>query len=55
MAEIVEEVHDVMKLALGNLRAGQSAIVTLVYLEPLDITMNKYWKFAIGSTFSARS
>ena len=55
LAEIVEEVHDVMKLSVGNLRAGEKALVTLEYVEALDISQNQYWRFAIGNTFSSRS
>ena len=55
MAEIVEEVHDVMKLNIGNLGPGEEAKVTLVYLELLDVSMNEFWKFNLGNTFSSRS
>ena len=49
------EVHDIMKLKLGNLEPEETAIVKLTYLETLDVVMNKFWKFSIGNTFSSRS
>lgn len=55
IAEIVSEVHDVMKLKLGNLGPRKQATVSLVYLELLQISANHYWKFSIGNTFSSRS
>lgn len=55
MAEIIEEVHDVMKLMIGNLGSNEEAKVTLVYLELLDVSMNEFWKFNLGNTFSSRS
>jgi hypothetical protein len=44
-----------MKLNLGNLGPKGKATVSLVYLELLEVSMNQYWKFAIGNTFSSRS
>ncbi len=55
MVEIVEEVHDVMKLMVGNLGPNEEAKVTLVYLELLDVSMNEFWIFRLGNTFSSRS
>ncbi|KRW99058.1 hypothetical protein PPERSA_11659 [Pseudocohnilembus persalinus] len=54
-AEIVEEVHDIMKLQLGNLGPNQQIEITLKYIEPLEIEQNKLWKFQLGNTFSQRS
>ena len=54
-AEIVEEVHDVMKLQLGNLGPNEKAEIKLVYLQSLDVMLNKFWKFSIGNTFSSHS
>ena len=44
-----------MKLMIGNLGPNEEAKVTLVYLELLDVSMNEFWKFTIGNTFSSRS
>ena len=44
-----------MKLNLGNLQAGTKATIKFVYLETLDVAMNKFWRLMISNTFSSRS
>ena len=41
------EVHDIMKLNLGNLKPNKSVTLNLIYLEPLKVTMNKFWRLII--------
>lgn len=55
MGEIVEELHDIMKLNLGNLQADKSVTIVIKYVEQLDVALNKFWRFSIGNTFSSRS
>jgi hypothetical protein len=44
-----------MKLNLGNLKAGEKALIKFVYLEHLGVALNKFWQLLIGNTFSSRS
>lgn len=54
-AEIIEDLHDIMKLNLGNLKPGQTIKIKLKYVEQLDVLLSKFWRFSIGNTFSDRS
>ena len=37
------------------MKAKSNITIKLVYLEPLDVLFNKFWKFSLGNTFSERS
>ena len=46
-AEIKEKQKDVMEIKLGNLPAKSSVTIKLSYLQKLDISQNKFWKFTL--------
>lgn len=54
-AEVVAELHDIMKLNVGNLKPQEEAVIKFVYLETLEVFLNKFWRLNIGNTFSSRS
>jgi len=53
-AEIKEETPDVMKVELGNLPGGKLVTIKLTYIQKLEISQNKYWKFHLPSTLTPR-
>ena len=53
-ADIEEETPDIMKIKLGNLPAGEKVTIKLAYLQILEISQNKFWKFELPSTLTPR-
>ena len=45
---------DVMNLKIGNLLPGQKIRIIYSYIEPLKITLNKYWRFTTYATLIPR-
>jgi len=45
---------DVMKIQIGNLLAKQEVQITFSYLEQLEVSLNKFWRFVIFSTLVPR-
>ncbi len=43
-----------MKTQIGNLPAGAEIEVIFTYLELLEVSMAKFWKFAVYSTLTPR-
>jgi len=43
-----------MKTQIGNLPPGAEIEVIFTYLELLEVSMAKFWKFAVYSTLSPR-
>ena len=54
LSEITEENKDVMKLSIGNINPQSMLTIRFVWLEELEISMNKFWRFAILSTLTPR-
>ena len=53
-AEIVGELHDVMKVKIGNLRPEAEILVSFSYIEPLRVELNSLWSFTFYSTLTPR-
>lgn len=53
-SEIVEELHDVMKVNLGNLKPKQKIVIKFTYIENLKVSMNKFWYLSLPSTLTER-
>ena len=53
-AEIVGELHDVMKVKIGNLRPEAEILVSFSYIEPLRVELNSFWSFIFYSTLTPR-
>ena len=54
MSEIVEENKDVMKLSIGNVNPKSTITIRLDWLEELEISLNKFWRFVLYSTITPR-
>jgi len=45
---------DIMNLKIGNLLPGQKLTITYTYIEPVQIALNKYWRFINYATLTPR-
>ena len=43
-----------MKIDIGNIRAKSSIKIIFTYVEELDASVNKFWKFKIPATIAPR-
>ncbi len=53
-AEIKDKTPDIMLLKLGNLPAGESVTIKLSYLQVMEVSQNKFWKFQLLGTLSPK-
>jgi hypothetical protein len=53
-AEIEEDTPDIMNIKLGNLPGKSKVIIKLSYLQKLDISQNKFWKFTLLGELTPR-
>lgn len=54
IAKQTKNCKDIIKLNIGNFLPKSIAKVTFTYIQPLDLSMNKFWKLTIPSTLTPR-
>ena len=53
-AEITEEGNDLMSVKIGNMEPATSITINLSYIERLDTSANKLWKYTVLNTLTHR-
>lgn len=54
ISQETKKCRDVIKVSIGNFLPKSIAKVTFNYIEPLELSMNKFWKLTLPSTLTPR-